>query len=650
MDWSSLFTQGPTTCKQCANRHISARQLIDITVVNQRFAELGLILAEPYRGSHYHHSITCLRCNDTKILKPNTVWGYGGMSCRCTKSTPLFCIDIIADAIGTHDPALQTEFRYPNTSKDRKLDIWCPSFRCGFEVKYGAHAFGRNEPSRNAAFRRYKHVIDQARDYVRSGLSVAYIVIAPQGKYWCPAYIRNNFPVYDLPTLKDIRRGKLPLLMDSDIKTLAALFYQPSTIRGLTPLDTVERQRIRKSLADYLAAKCNVFPTQRQIKTHFGFTIKKLKASLGLDGAAGRDAVIRACESLLGITPSFVRGKYRSTFLRSNPRPLSTQQQVTRRQLLRWLKTHRRPPSRSEDSRLFRVSRRGLQVLLGIRPQGNKELRNHELCKQINLLPEMHGYTVWDLPPTADVLGTKDKEVVAGLRAGLDATGLCPACKQHADATSGLLCAKCCRNAERYLPNEANPLSRALMYVRSGLVDRIAEVGSDEWRRRLSESRRSELPATLQKLLEEIEEAGCVVCGKPCIAATGLCSAHQQAVKKHWLDAQGNTPEARVHYLTEIRHRFRTISSAKSLSADKLSEILDPLFCAHDFRWLTHAREYLEYVLTYRRHPTQTSIETGLRHAVWRAHALKYTKGAAVDLIRKNVLRLLTTCRPAEDS
>lgn len=641
MAWGNMICNGPKTCKKCAARRQGTRQLLDDDEIHERFAELGLALTEPYRGSHYHHSIMCLRCNDTKPLKPNAVWGKRGMSCRCTKSTPLFCLDIIANAIGRHDPALKTEFRYANALKARKLDIWCPSFNRGFEVKYGISAFGRNSPRKNAAFRRYKHVLDQSRDYVRSGLDVSYIVIAPSGKFWAPKYILDNFIVYDLSTLRSIRHKKRQMLSDADIQTLTELFYRPSTIRGLEPLDTTERQNIRQSLKEYLVSHDNVFPTQLQIRECFGFTIKKFLAALGLDHSAGRDALVEACESFLGITPVFARTYHCHS--------ISAKDQDIRERLLTWLKQRRRLPTRPEESQFFGRSRTGLQVLLGIKADGKVKLSSTEFCERINELPEMQGFPIYDLPPTADDLTCSDKSAIAAILAERVRTGVCPGCRQHVSRTSGAVCEKCYQNALRYVPDETNPLKRALVFIQQGLSGDVAEVGSDEWRRRLSVSQRMHLPRSLRLLVEEIERSGCVVCGERCIAASGLCSAHQQAVKKYWLDGQGNTAQARLHYLTEIRRRLRAVSLTKFLSVKKLSELLDPLFCAHDFRWMNHARDYLKYLITHRCHPRQTSRETGLTLAVWRDRALTYSKGTAVDEIRKNVLRLLTACKPAEN-
>lgn len=645
MGWDSLIHQGPTTCKPCSDRRRGTRQLLDAKSAEERCAALGLRLAEPYRGSHYLHDIECLRCHDTKQLKPNSVWGRKGMSCRCTKSTPLYCADLIANSIGAHDAGITTECKYPRSREGRRIDIWCPTLARGFEVKYGVHAFGRKDGRRNAAYRRYTHVLSQAQDYMRARCNVSYIVIAPPKTYWVPPYIRRGFRIYDLSTLHSITHRKTRLLSEDVIDTLRQLFFQPSMIRGLVPCDSVERQGIRATLAQYLSSHGNIFPFQREIKEHFGFTFKKVYSALGLDARANRVAVSEACKHFLGITPLFRRAV--SLRVASAPhQPVYTQQDIALRQrVIVWLKSHRRLPTEAESPALLGRTRTRLSWLLDLRHADGARPEGKKVIDAINALPEMVGCPIWDLPTGADALQVPDKQAYAALKQNVVRSGLCAACKQASKHMSGVLCARCAKNAERYVRNEASAMKRALVYVEKGLNREVSDMGTAEWRSRLSASRRAKLPTALRSVLAEIEATGCLICGAEVHALTGLCYAHHQAVKKYWLDAQGATHEARLHYLTEMRQRLKAVMRAQSYSVEQLRDVIDPLFCAHDYRWMSHATRYLEYLNRERRHPTQTSQSTGLLHAVWRDRAMMYSKGDAVDRIRHAVLRALKTCR-----
>ena len=93
--WDSLYNRG-TNCRKCAIKKRALNAMLPLHEIQKRIKPLGLRIEGTYNGTHHKCTIICQKCGEKKQLKPNTVLSHKGMACKCTRSIPDFCRDLIA--------------------------------------------------------------------------------------------------------------------------------------------------------------------------------------------------------------------------------------------------------------------------------------------------------------------------------------------------------------------------------------------------------------------------------------------------------------------------------------------------------------------------------------------------------------------------
>lgn len=305
--WSNIFHQGIKSCRDCSHQN---REHIDVEVILGRLAEFGVDIVDKsdYKGTHHHTRYQCRRCNTIKLLKANNIFGNQGISCRCTRSIPDLCHDLISNNIIRLGHDVGTEYKLEDGKTN--ADIFVRDLNTIVEVKYGDSPLGRSNGTGQSK-ERYLHTKDQLERYLKSGYKIIYAFIADEDKVQLPFEFPSNVEVVYLKGKE--RMEDHDLFSDSTlISELSELYWRPYKVRDFQEVASLDKEKTRNNLKEYLVRNDFIYPNQGSISSELGISQRKMDNALGLGRHSSMQARIDACKYWFGIDASTERRIYMS--------------------------------------------------------------------------------------------------------------------------------------------------------------------------------------------------------------------------------------------------------------------------------------------------------------------------------------------------
>jgi hypothetical protein len=279
-------------------------------VILGRLAEYGIDIVDKgdYKGTHHPTRFRCMRCNSIKLLKANQIFNNQGISCRCTRAIPDLCHDLISNHIIRLGYNIDTEYRLEDGKTN--ADIFVRDLNTIVEVKYGDSPFGRSNGTGQAKAR-YLHTKDQLERYLKSGYRTIYAIIADADKVQLPFKFPSSIEVVYLKGKE--RMEDHDLFRDSTlISELSELYWRPYKVRDFQEVASLDKEKTRSILREYLVRNSSVYPNQRKISSALGISQRKMDNALGLGRHSSMQERIDACKYWFGIDVSTERRIYMS--------------------------------------------------------------------------------------------------------------------------------------------------------------------------------------------------------------------------------------------------------------------------------------------------------------------------------------------------
>ena len=305
--WSNIFHQGIKSCRDCSHQN---RVHIDVEVILGRLAKFGVDIVDKidYKGTHHHTRYQCKRCNTIKLLKANNIFGNQGISCRCTRSIPDLCHDLISNNIIRLGHDVCTEYKLEDGKTN--ADIFVRDLNTIVEVKYGDSPLGRSNGTGQSK-ERYLHTKDQLERYLKSGYKIIYAFIADEDKVQLSIEFPSNVEVVYLKGKE--RMEDHNLFNDSTlISELSELYWRPYKVRDFQEVASLDKEKTRNNLKEYLVRNDFIYPNQGSISSELGISQRKMDNALGLGRHSSMQARIDACKYWFGISASTERRIYMS--------------------------------------------------------------------------------------------------------------------------------------------------------------------------------------------------------------------------------------------------------------------------------------------------------------------------------------------------
>ena len=306
--WSSIFHQGTKSCRTCAHQN---RKHIDVSVILERLAEFGVDITDKsdYKGTHHPTRYRCMRCNSIKLLKANQIFNKRGMSCKCTRAIPDLCHDLISNHLIRLGHDVRNEYKLQDGKTN--ADIYLHNLNTIVEVKYGDSPFGRSNGTGQVK-ERYLHTKDQLDRYLKAGYKTIYVIIADESKILLPFEFP---PSIDVVYLKGGNRMEDHKLFNDGtmISELSDLYWRPYKVRDFPETTSLDKEKTRNALREYLVRHNFVYPNQRTILVELGISQRKMDNALGLGRHSSMQARTDACRHWFGINASTERKVYMSS-------------------------------------------------------------------------------------------------------------------------------------------------------------------------------------------------------------------------------------------------------------------------------------------------------------------------------------------------
>lgn len=316
-NWSNIYSSGIRSCKPCSAKSRiftnlpSGKEIISADDIQVRLAEFGINIVdkELYKGTHYYSDFQCKRCLTIKHTTANHIFTRRGMSCTCTRSIPYLCHDLISNHLILAGHDVCTEYKL----KDKKTfaDIYLRDLSTIVEVKFGDSPFGRPQ-GQGQVESRFLHTKDQLDRYIASGYKIIYAVIAYEDNI---EYLMQ-FPEHvDIVFLRGRHEFKDHSLLGNIemIEKLREFYLRPYTVRNSQGVESLDREKIRNSLKEYLKTNNFIYPTQKIIPERFGFSQRKLDAALGVGRHPSMQERLKACRHWFGFDTFSEKSAYVSS-------------------------------------------------------------------------------------------------------------------------------------------------------------------------------------------------------------------------------------------------------------------------------------------------------------------------------------------------
>ena len=250
-----------------------------------------------------------MRCNSIKLLKANQIFNNRGMSCKCTRAIPDLCHDLISNHLIRLGHDVRTEYKLQDGKTN--ADIYLRNLNTIVEVKYGDSPFGRSNGTGQAKGR-YLHTKDQLDRYLKAGYKTIYVIIADESKILLPFEFPSSIDVVYLKGKNRMEDHKL-FNNRTMISELSDLYWRPYKVRDFPETASLDKEKTRNALREYLVRHNFVYPNQRTILVELGISQRKMDNALGLGRYSSMQARIDACRHWFGINALTERNMYMSS-------------------------------------------------------------------------------------------------------------------------------------------------------------------------------------------------------------------------------------------------------------------------------------------------------------------------------------------------
>lgn len=557
------------------------------------------------------------------------------MACKCTRSIPDFCRDLIASDVLRYDKNAKIEDRSFVDTYSIIPDLFSKLYNFIIEVKYGNSCFGKPDGPIMKK-KRFEQTLKQSSTYKTLDIKVVYIIVASKKNIeFVPDYL-NSFEHYFIEDLKKFSFSGFKLRIET-IEKLNQLYYSPVLVKDANIIDLPVYEVIRKKLFNLIEELGGYFPSQKDIYERVGVSIKAVDRAFGL----GRNPTMKnrfdVLEKLYNIK---VVPKIRYDGFWSNQLIPKSEKELFE-SFINLCKKNDILPFQQDIKNEIGVSYSRINMWLGLKH--NSSYR--EICDNLR----KRGIKIEYIP---QIRGLSYEESIAyiGLLNELDDNKICGCGKYNRDGNT-LLCDRCHHNAKRYYPKESRA-KRSISFIKNADYKKISTIYSDNWKQKISQSYANKRPQEYNNLLEKSHNNGCCLCGNKVIHEP-LCNKHLQQFKKVLKINSESTHSVYKRMVTYINNIYNDrdrmiqwlISETKILPSKLLSEMSNDFYYSQS--WIQSYFEVIKFLDNYTTWPTETPGNKGYLKAKWINRVLKQLKNHYYnnDIDRKLLVQVLDKMR-----